>query len=320
MNNQVAYWFRLVISVLCFSTLGCAEMTRGRTPTTVTSSTPTTIGAVQRTWYGEKARVAVIEFDDKTGVDYQVSHSMKGTTIRNPIGSGMKDQMVTALMQTNQFIVLERGALKDVMGEQNLGASGRVKRETAAAIGEVEGAEFLIYGAVTEYTPSQASASAGFGVDPIFGSRGAGPGGTLLGVLAGRAAAAVFANQDHVAIDIRLVDARTGRVVSATSVEGTPQDFGGSLGGIFGSVLLGVSAQVQTPMQKAVRACIIKAVNWVADTALEHRQVVAQAAPAPVVSQPEVKKTKVKVSSKKSGALNKKDVKKEEKRPSWGEE
>lgn len=319
----------LAISAFCISTMGCAEMTRGRTPTTVTSSTPTTIGSVQRTWYGDKARVAVIEFDDKTGVDYQVSSSMKGVSVRSPIGSGMKDQMVTALTQTGQFIVLERSNLKDVLGEQDLGASGRVKRQTAAAIGDVEGAEFLIYGAVTEYTPGQASVSAGAGVDPIFGSLGYGFGSTLFRVLAKTAVVAATANQDHVAIDIRLVDAKTGRVVNATSVEGSPQDFGGSLGGIFGSVLLGVSIQTQTPMQKAVRACIIKAVNWVADTALDHRHVVAQAGPAATESAPVTKKArKVKVSSKKSNTLNKQGAKEVEKAPrksgggadAWGEE
>lgn len=252
---------------------GCASSIPHKSiPTNVTSSPPTTIGDVQRTWYGEKARVAVMEFDNKTGVDFQVSHSMKGTTVGNPVGQGMKEQLVTALMQTGAFIVLERQALEDVMREQDIGASGRIKRETAAAIGEIEGAEFLIYGAVTEYTPSQASLSAGVGVDPLFGAMGAGPGASLFGILAKRAAVAAFANQDHVAIDIRLVDAKTGRVVNATSVEGSPQDLGGSLGGIFGSVLLGVSMQSQTPMQKAVRACIIKAVNWIADNCLATRE------------------------------------------------
>jgi curli biogenesis system outer membrane secretion channel CsgG len=276
-KTKAPYW--LTIAVILVFLTACSTM-----PTRVTSIPLETIGQVQRPWYGDKARVAVMEFDNKTGVDFQVSHSLKGTTVGNPIGSGMKEQIVTALMQTGAFIVLERQALKDVMGEQDLGASGRMKRETAAAIGELEGAEFLIYGAVTEYLPSQASAAAGVGVDPIFGYLGSGLGGPLFGVLVQRAAAAVMANQDHVAIDIRLVDAKTGRVVSATSVQGNPQDFGGSLGGIFGSVLLGVSAQYQTPMQKAVRACIIKAVNWVADNCLDTREKGGQMVNAPVPS------------------------------------
>lgn len=259
--------YGLTIAVILVFLTACSTM-----PTRVTSTSSQTIGQGQRTWYGDKARVAVMEFDNKTGVDFQVSHSLKGTTVGNPIGNGMKEQIVTALMQTGAFIVLERQALKDVMGEQDLGASGRMKRETAAAIGELEGAEFLLYGAVTEYLPSQASVAAGAGVDPIFGYMGASLGGPLLSILASRAAAAVMANQDHVAIDVRLVDAKTSRVVNATSVQGNPQDFGGSFGGIFGSVLLGVSAQYQTPMQKAVRACIIRAVNWIADNCLDVRE------------------------------------------------
>src|SRR5258707_15117848 len=85
-----------------------------------------------------------------------------------------------------------------------------------------------------------------------------------------------------------MVDVKTGRVVNATSIEGAPQDYGASLGGIFGSALLGVSAQVQTPIQKAVRACIIKAVNWVGDNALEYRKTAATITP---VSQPQPKKS-----------------------------
>jgi curli biogenesis system outer membrane secretion channel CsgG len=229
-----------------------------------------------------------MEFDNKTGTDYQISHNAKGTQLGNPIGNGMKEQMVTALMQTGQFIVLERSAVKDVLSEQEFGKSGAVKKETAAAVGEIEGAEFLIYGAVTEYLPSQASIAGGGAIDPLFGALGAGPGAAIFAAVAQSAIGAASASQDHIAIDIRLVDARTGRVVNATSVEGTPQDYSASLGGIFGSALLGVSAQVQTPIQKAVRACIIKAVNWIGDNALEYRKTVATTTPA---SQPQPKKS-----------------------------
>lgn len=257
--------FIISTSLACLT--GCAGMSGGRTPTTMTSMPPPS----SRAWSGAKARVAVIEFDDKTGVDYQITTSAKGTRIGTPMGNGMREQLVTALMQTGQFEVLERSNIKDVLMEQDFGASGRVKRKTAAAVGEVRGAEFLVYGAVTEYMPSQASMSAGTGVDPIFGAFGAGAGGAIASLAARTMAGAMTASQDHVAIDIRLVDARTGTVVNATSVEGTPQDYGAGLGGIFGNVLLGTSMQVQTPIQKAVRACMIKAVNWIGDEVQNRR-------------------------------------------------
>lgn len=256
------------LGTLLTCVVGCAPMSKGQTSTTLTSTPPPS----SRSWVGGRARVAVIEFDDKTGGDYHITTSAKGTRIGTSLGNGMREQLVTALMQTGQFEVLERANIKDVLMEQDFGASGRVKKKTAAAIGEVKGTEFLIYGAVTEYLPSQASMSAGTGVDPIFGSFGAGAGGTLANLAARTMAGAMTTSQDHIAIDIRLVDARTGTVVNSTSVEGTPQDYGAALGGIFSNVLLGTSMQVQTPIQKAVRACMIKAVNWIGDEIQSRRE------------------------------------------------
>src|SRR3989344_2402353 len=135
----------LLTILLSFSLvlIGCAELMN---PTKVTSTSPQTVAQAQRELpVGPKARVAVMSFENKTGTHYQaqVQSSVFGGTIGqgDPIGDGMADQIVTALVQTNRFIVLERQAVQDILEEQELGASGRVKRETAASIGEIEGAE-----------------------------------------------------------------------------------------------------------------------------------------------------------------------------------
>ena len=268
----------LISSILLsflFALIGCAELMM---PTKVTSTSPQTVAQSQReSSVGPKARVAVMSFENKTGTHYQaqVQSSVFGGTIGqgDPIGDGMADQIVTALVQTNRFIVLERQAIQDIMKEQELGASGRVKRETATQIGEIEGAELLIYGAVTEFTAQQAEIGGGVGTQAgstIGTIMTGGLGGGLVGGIIGGIAEKVFSagmSQDHVAIDIRLVDAKTGRIVNATSVEGKPRDLQAGMGGLFGETLIGLSGSYKTPIQKAIRACIINAVNWVGQTA-----------------------------------------------------
>jgi curli biogenesis system outer membrane secretion channel CsgG len=162
---------------------------------------------------------------------------------------------------------VERDAIKNVVGEQDFGHSGRVRRETAPDIGEIEGAEFLIYGAVTEYTPEQTNVQGGVGIGTTGGALLGIPGGALVGGLAEQALSASM-SQTHVAIDIRVVDARTGRVLHSTSVQAKANDLGGTMGGLFGTTLVGLSGSYQTPTQKAVRATTIKAVNWIADNSL----------------------------------------------------
>ena len=51
----------------------------------------------------------------------------------------MADMLNDGLLQSNRFIVFDRQALK----EQDLAATGRVSRETAAPIGAIEGADLL---------------------------------------------------------------------------------------------------------------------------------------------------------------------------------
>jgi len=201
-----------------------------------------TIDQVQSEAYdGPKARVAVSRFTNK-------SH---GGWYSRAIGDGMADQLVTALFSTGRYIVLERQTLGDVLAEQDLGASGRIRQETAAPIGEIEGAELLITGAVTEF-----EANAG-------GTRG-GAGG-LFGGVVGAIAGSV--RKAHMAIDVRVIDARTSRIVAATSVQGESSDvnLGGAVGTYFGGGALGGALQSwkNTPKEKALRACIQKAVEFI---------------------------------------------------------
>jgi hypothetical protein len=68
----------------------------------------------------------------------------------------------------------------------------------------------------------------------------------------------------HVAMDLRVIDTRTARVLAATSVEGSATAFGGgglALGGAMGGGLGGFS---KTPMETAIRKMITEAVKFIA--------------------------------------------------------
>ncbi len=194
---------------------------------------------------GPKARIAVARFTDKTRKGWYTGS----------IGDGMADQLATALFNSNRFILLERQALSDVIGEQDLAAAGRVSQQTAAPIGQIEGAEILVIGAVTEFDPGA--------------SGGGGSTSGLLGLNVGSILGAVSGGykRAHLAIDVRLVDTRTSRVLAATSVEGeaTDVDMGGALlGASGGSSLAGsLSGWENTPIEKALRVAINHAVDFV---------------------------------------------------------
>jgi curli biogenesis system outer membrane secretion channel CsgG len=236
------------IIVHCLLAAAAAALLAGcpaGTTTNVRESSGQSMADAQAEAYnGPKARIAVARFDNKTA-DSMDWYSPS-------IGDGMADMLTTALVNSGRYIVLERMALDDVLGEQDLGASGRVREETAAEIGEIEGAELLVVAAVTEFSGD----AGGMG-----GSIGGGDIGRAIGALAGGTRKA------HMAVDLRVVDARTSRILAATSVEGEASDFdlGGALSGWTGSTSLGgsLSGWKNTPREKALRAVIEKAVDYV---------------------------------------------------------
>ena len=226
-----------ILATLMFIFSGCVT-------TTVTSTGGPTIQEAQAEPYnGPKARIAVLEFKDKTRKAGWVGGWLKMWGVEwSQVGEGMRDMLTTALFNTNRFIVLERELLDEVLKEQDLGASGRVKKGTEAKKGELYGADLLITGAVTEFQATQS-------------------GGGLATKIAGIALGGGI-KRAHVAIDIRIIDANTGQIVAATSVEGKATDVGGLIAGKIG-LPVGLGAFAKTPIEKAIRACIQKAVEFI---------------------------------------------------------
>ena len=216
---------------------GCAGLLEPQAKVT-SSGGPSIQQAQQEAYNGPKARIAISRFTDKTAKGWWTGQ----------IGDGMAEMLATALFNTNRFIVIERQTLQDVLAEQDLGASGRIKKETAAPIGQIEGAELLVTGAVTEFEPGSSGIGGGIG-----GGSSSIAGGILGGI-----------KRSHIAIDIRVIDTKTSRLVAATSAEGTATDIGGLVGMAGGKLGGGLGGWHKQPIEKALRVAIGAATNYIA--------------------------------------------------------
>ena len=63
-----------------------------------------------------------------------------------PLSKGLAEMLITELAANENIRVVERDRLQSLLDEQNLGASGRVEKETAAKIGKTLGALHMLMG------------------------------------------------------------------------------------------------------------------------------------------------------------------------------
>lgn len=190
------------------------------------------------TYNGPKARIAVVQFVDKTG---------KGK-VTNAIGDGMAEMLATLLFQSNRYLVLDRQTITQVQEERQRMAAGDGRQHAAAPLPQGDGADLLLAGAVTAFEPEAegGEGSVGKGVLPTSG---------FIKDLAGSF------KQAHLAVDIRLIDTRTSQLVAATSVSGKATDLGLATSG--GHREWAWKGQAKTPIEKAIRATLSQAVQFV---------------------------------------------------------
>ncbi len=165
------------------------------------------------------------------------------------IGDGLGEMLTTELMRTNRFIMVERAALGDIVKEQELGQTGLVRRETAAKVGDLLGAQILVMGALTEFEYHSGGGGGAIGFR-----------GFSLGIRA---------DQAHVAVDIRLVDTTTGQILKSHTADAKAESTGVAVGVITHGVAFGGDAYNKTPLGQATREAIQKAV-WFIMQEMEH--------------------------------------------------
>jgi curli biogenesis system outer membrane secretion channel CsgG len=200
---------------------------------------PPATGAPVSSPAGPKRTIAVARFVTKS--DFDARHGLAD------VGGGLTDLVTSALVLSNQFIVVERATLGDVLFEQKIAESGLVAAEGAAQSGQLLGASLLVKGAVTEF--SAASGGGGFGIG--FSGIGVGLNG----------------QKATVGLDLQLIDSTTGQVLSSHPVRETvtSRSIGVDLSK-FG-LSSGYSKFLQTPVGTAAAKAITTAVQQITASA-----------------------------------------------------
>jgi curli biogenesis system outer membrane secretion channel CsgG len=187
---------------------------------------------------GPRANIAVGDFTVKA----------RGAT--NYIGDGLREMLQSALFESNRFYVLDRLDPEGMAAEQQLSYSAMANPNAPKLGAQMEVAELLFYGTVTEF---EAEAS------------GSGLNASAPNV---PATASVGTKNAHMAIDIRVVDAATGRLVAARRISGSAASYKAVAGTTLfeGLETMPVSLGVfkNTSMELAIRDCIYRSVIYAA--------------------------------------------------------
>lgn len=64
---------------------------------------------------------------------------------------GLQQMLITEFAQNPQLRIVERGRIADLLKEQDLGASGRVDANTAAKLGKLVGARYVVLGGFIDF-------------------------------------------------------------------------------------------------------------------------------------------------------------------------
>jgi curli biogenesis system outer membrane secretion channel CsgG len=195
---------------------------------------------------GPKISVAVMKVENKTATAEAASNTgaivvtEKAAEVNVANVEGM---LTSAIFNTNRFEVVDRKGMEKTLQEQDLGASGRAKKDTAAKTGQIQGAEYLIYAEVNEYTPVKSRTGGS-------GGKAAGP----LGIIG------LSKSISEVAMSFRVVDAATSVTLFNSTQRATAGSWDVNLAGISGGGGGGVDSKQASPIGYAVQACINKAV------------------------------------------------------------
>lgn len=149
---------------------------------------------VESRYTGLRRRVGVVDFENKTAYG------------QGRLGQAAGDILITELVKTGKFIVVERDKVNKLLEEQKLGLSGVIDANTAAQMGRVLGLSAIVTGSISN-----------FGVRTT--------GSDYLITQSKRQEASCT-------VDIRVVDAETGQILLADSGKGVSKVGTGSFLGM----------------------------------------------------------------------------------------
>ena len=229
-THRMSAVFTCVLSLLFLA--GCATTGAGvrARPTAAEEEKPIEFVFPEYTGTGEKPRIAVFDFSNDTPFESAV------------IGAGVANTMVSALVKSKHYIVLERTMLHKIIKEQSLGMTGAMDAATASEVGKLLGVDYMIAGSITEFGIKTTRTGIGFGKEVD-------------------ASVSVSKGTARVVLDIRIIDPNTAAIVASETGVGT--HFSTNLGLAFEerSLLAGIVGFDQTLIGKATRKAVFDIVN-----------------------------------------------------------
>lgn len=183
----------------------------------------------------EKPRIGVLRFTNITHAYWWSS-----TT-----ASELQDLLINELAATKAFQILERKELGSALSEQQLSESGLVDSSTKLKLGKIKGAKYLIAATVSSFEENTTSTGGGLNY------KGYSFGGEQ--------------KTAYIAIDLKVIDAETGEIADSRTVEANSSSGGMSVSGpseLIPGLSGGLNKQAKTPVGKAIRGCIIEAVDY----------------------------------------------------------
>jgi curli biogenesis system outer membrane secretion channel CsgG len=167
----------------------------------------------------DKKRIAVMDFDYAT-VQSSVS-AVFGTNV--DVGKGITDLLVTNLVKSGVYSVIERKALDKVLAEQNFSNSDRADANTAAKLARILGVDAIVTGSITQFGRDDKSTGIG------GGGLGRAIGGFGIGGISKKESKAV------VGITARIINTETAEILTVAEGKGESSRSGTSLIGAGGS-------------------------------------------------------------------------------------
>jgi len=230
----------LALGLIVLSLAGCALLRNITHPFSLPESS--SIAASLPPYSGPRTRLAVGDFEIAT------------PGANSDIGAGLRQMLISALAQSKQFVVVDRKSLVEKPVEQISPSNVKPPAADSTPKAENKVTGLIVTSTLTEFEPLSSGGRIGIG-----GGGGAGSG--MFGGLLGETL-----NKAHIAIDIRITDPLTSQVISARNIQAQASDISGSLmTGFSGSWGLdqNLSAYDNTPMEKALRICLIEAVRYI---------------------------------------------------------
>jgi curli biogenesis system outer membrane secretion channel CsgG len=177
--------------------------------------------------------IAITRFKNRTTAAGQIN-----------LGSGMTDQLTNALVVSDNFVLLERESISNVLNEQDFARGNRTQRSTVAQTGRVVPAQILIKGAITEFQLEES---------------GSGVGLSYQGFSLGNES-----SQSHVALILTIIDTTSGQVIDSVRLEGKAKGTGYKFGISYMGIGVDANKFDNTALGKSVQIVIDRAVEAIA--------------------------------------------------------